>query len=361
MNLARRVHLVAMQVYFLPLVRGLVAALSFRGPLKFFWANTPARNVFLNCFQLNGALFLGSMLMIRCALPLVMGMVVRLVVQQTVHVSAFIVGTFASFLAADLGEAESEEDHTQELLESANWISSVILDFLWLYPLYCISFVFNATWYQEVADYALQSFSCSTKVLKAGVFQVLRDEVFRLLLVLGFVLQASLLGMVPRIGLLLQFACCSWLFSYYCFEYCWASKGWRLLRRINHFQRHWLFYLGFGAPGTVATAYFPLLVSSGVYAMVFPFFVVVGAHCHAEQQARRLKHLQAPGASGAPGAPGASFSTSSNTTSMDQLVQKFGFSMPIFWFPVRMANLLVCSVQVCCCTRWAEEVSESCK
>ncbi len=46
MNIARRTQLVVMQVYILPLLRGLVEALSVAQPVKYFVANQPARKVF---------------------------------------------------------------------------------------------------------------------------------------------------------------------------------------------------------------------------------------------------------------------------------------------------------------------------
>eukprot|EP00750_Incisomonas_marina_P016094 INCI18964.1.p1 GENE.INCI18964.1~~INCI18964.1.p1 ORF type:complete len:425 (+),score=61.95 INCI18964.1:212-1486(+) len=366
MNLLRRVWLVVASVYVYPLVQGVLGALAFWEPLKFFIANKAASKAFLKCFQLNGALFLGSMGLMHFGVSPLLRSVVRAVLNVAGFKAAGDSEVTVGEVPADDGS--NNNDQQQFLEASAELISSAIFHALWLYPVYCISFILNATWYQEVADEAQQYFvpaGQSGATTGLGFLKMVRDEIFRLLLVLGFVVQASLLGAVPApFGPILQFACYSWLFSFYCFEYGWGAKGWRLLRRTNHFERNWLFYLGFGVPGAAATTYFPMLINGGVYALVFPLFIAVGAYCDSIHRYRWAWHTVQPSQ------PKRDNCASSKKTALhvhtienddqvkearalEAILDQFRFQMPIFKFPVLLATILVKTIQLCCCTKWS--------
>ena len=241
MHLLKRVWLVSTSVFFVPLLRGVFGALSWWRPLRFFVSNREARVAFFKCFQLNGALFLGSLLAMKYGVAPVLR---KFIAWSLTTLSRAMLSSDETSGVADDGELRQQ----QLLEESADAVSSVVFHVLWLYPVYCISFILNATWYQEVADAALQEFAPkgrSGATTGLGFFKMIRDEIFRLVLVLGFAVQAALLGSVPGpVGAVFQFCCYCWLFSFYCFEYGWASKGWRLLQRTRHFERDWLFYLG---------------------------------------------------------------------------------------------------------------------
>jgi hypothetical protein len=387
MHILRRVWLVVAQVYALPLLRGVLDALSLWRPVRFFVANKAARNAFFKCFQLNGALFLGSMATMHFGVaPALRGLVALTL--QLVDLGAdanrdapAVDGTQppppggdAAVAAAtpDLQEQEEgQQMQTQmQMLEaSAEFVSELIFRVLWLYPVYCISFILNAAWYQEVADEAQQHFCPPESGERAsgsglGFLKMVRDEIFRLLLVLGFGVQASVLGsLVPGpMGVALSFVCYSWLFSFYCFEYGWSARGWRLLRRTRHFEQDWLYYLGFGAPGAVATTFFPALVNGGVFALVFPLFIAVGAHCDGERMRRQRQQTQGFGGGGGGGGGGGSGSTATITTSdsaaseaaaaLERVLDEFRVQLPVFWFPVLLANFLIKMIQLCCCTKW---------
>ena len=60
-------------------------------------------------------------------------------------------------------------------------------------------------------------------------------------------------------GMLLSLVYSSWLTSLYCFEYTWLNAGWSLNRRLNYFERHWAYFLGFGLPFTAATYFLSFL------------------------------------------------------------------------------------------------------
>ncbi len=369
MHILRRVWLVVTYVYALPLLRGVLDALSLWRPIRFFVANKAARNAFFKCFQLNGALFLGSMAAMQFGVaPALRGLValtLQLVGLADAH-QAVVDGTqpdgdAAGDAASPNTQQESQQHSQMQMLEaSAEFVSELIFRVLWLYPVYCISFILNAAWYQEVADEAQQHFCPPDPGEKAGsgglgFLKMVRDEIFRLLLVLGFAVQASVLGgVVPGVtGVALSFVCYSWLFSFYCFEYGWSARGWRLLRRTRHFEQDWLYYLGFGAPGALATTFFPGLVNGGVFALVFPLFIAVGANCDGERM-RRLRQRHAGLGAAAAGDDNDDSAAAAETAAsgLERILDEFRVQLPVFWFPVLLANFLIKMIQLCCCTKW---------
>ena len=355
MNLFEKSWLVASRIFLTPLLEGLYNSVSVARPIRFFWNNRDARVAFFKCIQLNGALFLGSM----AAMHFFVSPLLKALVE-------WVLSIFGMVLSSESAPSPDQAEVVQSWAES---LSSLVFKVLWLYPVYCISFILNANWYQEVADEAQQYFKAGASGATTGLgfFKMVRDEIFRLLLVLGFVIQASLLGVLPDpVGSVLQFACYSWLFSFYCFEYGWAAKGWRLLQRTRHFENNWLFYLGFGAPGAAATTYFPSLINGGVFALIFPLCIALGASYDgwvADNKSRRHKtditdtdpsvEQESSGAndSDTPPRPDAS----ADAAVVESILDQFRLQMPIFKFPVMLANFLVRMIQLCCCTKWEAE------
>ena len=48
-------------------------------------------------------------------------------------------------------------------------------------------------------------------------------------------------------------------------------------KSISFFESNWSFYFGFGFPFAAAMVMFPSILSSGVYALLFPIFVCMSA------------------------------------------------------------------------------------
>eukprot|EP00160_Parvularia_atlantis_P000452 Unigene10369_Nuclearia_a/m.31685 Unigene10369_Nuclearia_a/g.31685 ORF Unigene10369_Nuclearia_a/g.31685 Unigene10369_Nuclearia_a/m.31685 type:complete len:142 (-) Unigene10369_Nuclearia_a:66-491(-) len=80
---------------------------------------------------------------------------------------------------------------------------------------------------------------------------------------------------IPVIGPWLSFVFISWLYAFYCFEYKWINKGWDLETRLDYFEHHWAYLAGFGAPFAMFTIYFPQFVSGGVFALLFPMYIIM--------------------------------------------------------------------------------------
>jgi len=100
------------------------------------------------------------------------------------------------------------------------------------------------------------------------------DEIHRMILFMIFLVQTSVVYVVPTLGPAFSFVCICWLYAFYCFEYKWVNKGWDLETRLDYLENHWAYFAGFGAPFTLFTVYFPQFVSGGVFALLFPMVTI---------------------------------------------------------------------------------------
>jgi len=108
------------------------------------------------------------------------------------------------------------------------------------------------------------------------------DSMLERLLVISYLLIITPLYYVPWIGIPLYFCFCCWLYSFYCFGYKWALRhsNWDLDSRLSYFEFHWIYFLGFGTPFTLALWKFDLVVGLGFYAVLFPIFVAMAQVSH---------------------------------------------------------------------------------
>ena len=80
-----------------------------------------------------------------------------------------------------------------------------------------------------------------------------------------------------------------WLNSLYSFEYTWINAGWTLDQRLEYFETHWAYFLGFGSPFAfiIWLAGLPPVFkcagaahttththSAALFALCFPWFIV---------------------------------------------------------------------------------------
>eukprot|EP00128_Syssomonas_multiformis_P011083 Colp12_sorted_trinity150504_noHs@10682 len=173
-------------------------------------------------------------------------------------------------------------DERAEWVQYLDPILSTIYHVLWVYPIYCMSFILNSIWYQDIADkaYLLQIGKPTTATNKSEsmlqkVSALVADEFYRAALQLLLLLQAVAISFIPVLGPPVSFCYLSWLYAMYCFEYKWMNKGWALERRLDYFENAWAYFLGFGFPGTCCTFFFPQFVSSGIFAVIFPSYVIM--------------------------------------------------------------------------------------
>ncbi|ORX94078.1 EI24-domain-containing protein [Basidiobolus meristosporus CBS 931.73] len=154
----------------------------------------------------------------------------------------------------------------------------MIYHLFWVYPIYCISFVLNSTWYQEIADRAYRLQVGKPEAVEKSYDSVLNgmvEVIYEAFLILNYLIFASLVHAIPIVGPFISFTYLCWLNAYYSFEYKWINKGWSLDQRLNYFEEHWAYFAGFGFPGTICSFFFPSFINVGVFALLFPLFIIM--------------------------------------------------------------------------------------
>ncbi|RKP07618.1 etoposide-induced protein 2.4-domain-containing protein, partial [Thamnocephalis sphaerospora] len=158
------------------------------------------------------------------------------------------------------------------------WFVCDAVQICWVYPIYCLSFFLNSLWYQKVADHAYrlrEGRSASAQISYDRLVNRLTDEVYRALLFFNYVVFATMAYAIPLVGPLLSFAYACWIAAFYSFEYDWINRGWTMDQRMDYFETHWAYFAGFGLPSTAVTFFFPQFVSTGIFALLFPVFVIM--------------------------------------------------------------------------------------
>ncbi|KAJ3156828.1 Etoposide induced 2.4 mRNA [Geranomyces michiganensis] len=198
--------------------------------IAIYGSKTIQTNAF-KCLLLNGLLFLGSIFLFDYAvLPF----------------SRLLRGYAANAAA---GGASTK---TQVVVAPGDLFDTLLgmtYSVFWVYPIYAISFILNAMWYQRIADrsYRVQvGKPVSAPFTYDRLLKLIADEAYRGLLLLNFLTQSLVVYFIPYVGPALSFLFFCWIASFYSFEYRWANKGWSLQQRVDHFESHWAYYIGFG-------------------------------------------------------------------------------------------------------------------
>jgi len=223
---------------------------------KIYWAillfvkSKRIRTLATQCFQLNGAIFLTSVLFMN-----------------------YVLHPLVSFIISDRGPADG-------VMETLFHVMFLVL---WVFPIYVISFILNAVWYQDIADETFlhnrdgekHTVAPDKATFQQRLVKVLSEELYRMLVAFMFLLQSLVCSGIPHIGVALYFVQATWLQSLYSFEYKWSLEGWPLEAKLTFFEFNWAYMAGFGLPAALVNWYFPMFVSSGIYALVFPIFIMM--------------------------------------------------------------------------------------
>ncbi|KAL2643071.1 hypothetical protein R1flu_010658 [Riccia fluitans] len=228
-------------------------------------------------FVLNGFLFLGSVWFLqRFLLPMLL------------------------WLSTSAAKAENGDS----IAQNGGLLHSLIVVFsygFWLYPIYIITFVVNAIWYNDIARHAYRAMD-EDRVHNEKVSQVqakndssgfksvmiqIGEQIYSICMLSVFFLEIFAVSFVPYVGKLLSFIMLTWLYAYYCFDYKWSFARWSLERRLHFFETNWAFFAGFGSPCVLATFFLSPLVSAGVMNVLFPLFVLVATALNPEEVVKR--------------------------------------------------------------------------
>jgi len=165
-----------------------------------------------------------------------------------------------------------------------NWyVTRLILkttfDSLWVLPLFLLSRLVNALWFQDIGNLAYK-YSIGRPKPIPSLSNFIADNLFSFIIQALFLVQATMLALTPLPyplpdALYILHMCL--LYSLYSFEYKWVQMGWPLHQRLQYLESNWPYFLGFGLPLSVIT-YCPndFFISGSLFAIVFPLFIISG-------------------------------------------------------------------------------------
>ncbi|EIN08072.1 hypothetical protein PUNSTDRAFT_121199 [Punctularia strigosozonata HHB-11173 SS5] len=114
----------------------------------------------------------------------------------------------------------------------------------------------------------------------AALLQTALISAYRWTMIMASVLLDFLLTFVPWIGRPLSVIFLSWVNSYYFFESEWIGRGLNLPARVQNLEERWAYYLGFGFPAAILCSLASGLTSPALFALIFPYFVIVSMYSH---------------------------------------------------------------------------------
>ena len=203
-------------------VCGALDSLRLHQTAVFFLTSNLLRVRFVQCLVLNGGIFLSSVLLAEHALAPLLNLVLA--------VGAGGPAGSGSAAAVNSSVAVVSSSLAASVLPAVPaGLSSALLYvyyLVWIYPLYCISFILNSIWYQSIAE---EAFSAAGRQQAAAGpsfrrwLRLMSEELYRLLLVSCFVLQMAACSLLPLVGGPLAFAHLCWLQSLYSFDYHWSA------------------------------------------------------------------------------------------------------------------------------------------
>eukprot|EP00051_Salpingoeca_urceolata_P024415 m.429022 g.429022 ORF g.429022 m.429022 type:complete len:207 (+) comp20235_c0_seq11:340-960(+) len=113
--------------------------------------------------------------------------------------------------------------------------------------------------------------------LMATLTEQIADMLWSIVMQQILLIQVGLMQAVPMVGTPLSFVYTCWLYSLYSFEYTWLNARWSVRKRLDYYESHWAYFLGFGVPFTVATFFLSFFVGAAIFSLLFPVFIAVAA------------------------------------------------------------------------------------
>lgn len=226
--------------------------------IKLLQRDANIRSKMAQCFLLNGAVFM-------CSLVLFEKIIVPLVLFMTPT-------------------------------ETSDWLNmtlTTLFRVLWVLPLYLISRLLNVFWYQEIADLVYKSTNKSKpRSLAPTISQTIADIIYSVIVQCVFLIQASVIGIIPVAGHVLQNVHLSIVYSLYAFEYVWMNQGLGVVKRVAIMHANWAYFTGYGILMSViisvSSSYF---MGVCLFSLLFPM-LIVSSHFTVPQN--EIKHTSLP-------------------------------------------------------------------
>ncbi|KAI9143032.1 etoposide-induced protein 2.4-domain-containing protein [Paraphysoderma sedebokerense] len=295
---------------------GVKDAFAFGKGLVTIYSSKKIQFTTLKCIILNGVIFLGSILFFDQVIMRILHFVMN---QDLVELLQRVRGVQSDTHNGNekTANGNGREEWIMNAVDNVLWW---VYNILWIYPIYCISFILNTIWYQDIADrsYVLQvGKPVQNKATYSSVLNSLITNLYRFLLIFNLFLLATVVYIVPIIGPPLSFIYVSWIYSFYSFEYKWVNRGWGLEERCSYFEERWCYFSGFGFPFTLFTFFFPQIISGGIFALLFPMYIIM---------ANAATPLPRPG---------------TRTKPLPQFHSLVPLRLPIFRIPKKMSGALI--------------------
>jgi etoposide-induced 2.4 mRNA len=180
----------------------------------------------------------------------------------------------------------SERNHSL-ITDYLNPSIQLLFSFVWILPVFLLSKIFNVLCHQEIADIAyMQKYGKPQIYKKFSVAEVIADTVFSCTMELIFLVQSSLMTLVPS-SMLNQLLChvhLSFLYSLYAFEYKFCNMSWDIRKRIAHVEARWPYYFGFGLSLSIILSFAnSYIYSATLFAFIFPAFILSAIEADSER------------------------------------------------------------------------------
>lgn len=170
------------------------------------------------------------------------------------------------------------------LYPQGQWLALIFMYWLWLWPLYVLSFVLNAQWYSFMAKEMKELLNLKSYPVLAFSIQ---EEIYRALFVGIALLQSNIIYWVPYVGPGLSFVLLSYIYSLYSFEY--RLDMMNLDQKLSFIEERYAYFFGFGLPITVATFFLPWLAAFAIFALFFPIFLILSFAANPKRISSDLK------------------------------------------------------------------------
>ncbi|PIK54622.1 putative etoposide-induced protein 2.4 [Apostichopus japonicus] len=151
-----------------------------------------------------------------------------------------------------------------------SWLMSSIFGAFWVLPVFLLSRLVSALWYQDIADAAYRKSRGRPQL--PNLSRLIADLLFSVLMQVIFLLQSMLVSKIPisGVGQIISLLHVCLLYSLYAFEYKWFNMGWEVHQRVRYLETNWPYFAGFGLPLAVLTHLPSSFLASGtVFASFF--------------------------------------------------------------------------------------------
>jgi len=153
----------------------------------------------------------------------------------------------------------------------------------YIYPIYGISYILSAVWYIDIAEQAyLFSYSEPLPKIKSfqGFIRFGADLIYRCFFIGCFSVQLFMFQYIPHIGISLYFIHLCAFNAFISFEYKWDLRKWTTEQKINYFEEHIFYLLGFGTPLTLIVSFCPKFIGLAIFAFLLPIYIMMSILSH---------------------------------------------------------------------------------